>query len=162
MSPNKEEEKFQYKKPEINKDNGLSIGYDKEEFKNYFPSISKEISLGKKSLTMEGIDFEVEETGQKKKKQEDKKESPPDNLKEPGVTDFLRRCKTKDEAVEILDYLLKREEISKKEYGEIIKRISKKNGLKQYIKESGGFKRPGYYIRKYYNKQKNITKASKD
>ncbi|MFO8019288.1 MAG: DUF2095 family protein [Promethearchaeia archaeon] len=167
MNPNEKEGKNQFKKPKINKDNGLSIGYDKDEFEKFFPSLSKEIARGKRSLKIEGIDLEVEEEKKKekekqKRKQENKSSDPPDELVNPGVTDFLRRCKTKGEAIEILDYLLKREEISKTQHKKILKKISTKGGLKRYIEESGGFKKPGYYIRKYYNKGKKTKESPEE
>ncbi|MGV9173456.1 MAG: DUF2095 family protein [Promethearchaeia archaeon] len=159
MNSHEKERKEQFRKPQIDKKNGLSIGYDKKEFKKFFPSLSKEIAVDEKSLKMEDIDFEVEgdkteekEEGTKEESQKSKGNAKSDELVNPGVTAFLRRCKKKEEAIEILEYLLKREEISQTQYDKIRKRISKEGGLKQYIEECGGFKRPGYYIRKFYKK----------
>jgi len=58
------------------------------------------------------------------------------------------------EAVEILDFLLKRNEITKDFYDELYFRITQeKDGLKRLINECGGFKKPGYYEKKFYKKK---------
>ncbi len=77
-----------------------------------------------------------------------------ENLSNPGVIDFIRRCSNNKEAVEILDFLLKRNEITKDFYDELYFRITQeKDGLKRLINECGGFKKPGYYEKKFYKKK---------
>ena len=78
----------------------------------------------------------------------------------PGAIDFLRRCTQKEEAFEILDYLLKRNEITQQDYHKYKTIISQKGGLKRLINEFGGLKRPGYYMRKYYKKSINNQKLN--
>lgn len=58
----------------------------------------------------------------------------------PSAVDYIRRCRTKKEAFEILDYLKKRDEISKDEYKEMIDRV-KKEGLSSF----GTIKDVGFY-----------------
>jgi len=79
-------------------------------------------------------------------------------LVNPGVIDFIRRCKTKDEAIEILDFCLKRGEIGRDDYEKYKSIIMQKGGLDKIIKESGGRKDPGYFERKYYKKDFNDQK----
>ncbi|MFW9973268.1 MAG: DUF2095 family protein, partial [Candidatus Odinarchaeota archaeon] len=73
----------------------------------------------------------------------------------PGIIDFLRRCTKNEEANEILDYLMERKEITQQDYSKYKNIISQEGGLKQLIDESGGLKRPGYYMKKYYKKEIN-------
>ena len=82
----------------------------------------------------------------------------PKELVNPGVIDFIRRCKNKEEAIEILDFCLKREEIGRNEYEKYKSIIMQKGGLDKIIKESGGRKNPGYYERNYYKKDFNNQK----
>ena len=82
----------------------------------------------------------------------------------PGAIDFIRRCTKNEEAIEILDYLLKRNEISSDDYNKLKNEIMKDGGLRNLIEKYGGPKNSGYYIDKYY--KKNITnhkfKSNKD
>ena len=70
----------------------------------------------------------------------------------PEAIDFLRRCHNNKEAFEILDYLLKRKELTLQDYNSYKKQIMQNGGLKKLIDESGGFKRLGYYERKFRSK----------
>ena len=79
----------------------------------------------------------------------------PNELFNPGVIDFLRRCTKNEEAINILDYLMERNEITQQDYIRYENIISQEGGLKQIIDECGGLKRPGYYMRKYYKKEIN-------
>ena len=60
----------------------------------------------------------------------------PEELRNPGAIDFIRRCKTNEEAMEILDYLLKREELTPERYKELSNQISQEGGLKKLIDEA--------------------------
>ncbi|MFW9971444.1 MAG: DUF2095 family protein [Candidatus Odinarchaeota archaeon] len=142
-----------FKKIEIEKSNGLKISYDKAEFGQQFPHLTEEISKQKKSLKIESIDIDKEQKSEKKTPIS--KNLSPNELSNPGVIDFLRRCTKNKDAIDILDYLLKRNEISIQEYNKYKKIISQKGGLKQLIDQCGGLKRPGYYMRKYYKKEIN-------
>lgn len=109
-----------------------------------------EISAKEKVVEIKDVSYDVEEESKKKEKNEEKTFS--EDLSNPGAIDFIRRCKTKEEAFEILDYLLKREEIDKREYNSLKKKLEESDGLNRLISSSGGFKKPGYYMRKYYQK----------
>lgn len=99
-------EKRSCKNPKIEEKNGLNVRYDKKELERYFPHLIKEISNKEKAIKIDSIDFEtqqyVEETGNNKVFPNS------DELTNPGALEFLRRCTNKEEAIEILDYLLKR------------------------------------------------------
>lgn len=60
----------------------------------------------------------------------------------PTPVDYIRRCKTVDEAREVLDYLLSRREISESEYSQLMN-ILVKGGLEAF----GGRKPDNYYYR---------------
>ena len=75
----------------------------------------------------------------------------PRELVNPGAIDFIRRCTTKEEALRILDFLVKRKELYIDEYNSYKRQILLKEGLKKFIEEHGGFKNPGYYEKKFRN-----------
>lgn len=61
---------------------------------------------------------------------------------EPSAVDFIRRCDTKEEALEIIDFLEARKEIDH-EYAEALRKQLKEKGLRSF----GPKKKPGYYFR---------------
>ncbi|MGQ4872914.1 MAG: DUF2095 family protein [Promethearchaeia archaeon] len=134
----------------IKQENGLTISYDYEILKNQFPNLIKEIVDHRtKVVNIEAIDYNIREI-----------EKPPNNIKNnnnsqeltnPGAIDFIRRCSTNEEAIEILDYLFKRNELSEADYNKYKKCIQEEGGLEKLINEHGGFKKPGYYFKKYYH-----------
>ena len=142
-----DEKKDPFKKANIEDKDGLKISYDKEELDEFFPHLVKEISGNQKSIKIDSVEMEVE-TNLKKKYQE-YKNTYPEELYNPGAVDFIRRCTTQEEALNILDYLLKRKEISTNDYKSFKKHILKENGLEDLINKHGGVKKPGYYEKKY-------------
>ena len=100
---------------------------EKKEFKELYPHLAEEIEDGT-SLT--DVSFEVAEEQPESKYQG----------YEPGPMDFLRRCSTKEQATEIIDYLERRGEIPKQEARELRRQLEK-HGLKAF-----GKKKPtGFY-----------------
>ncbi len=148
----KENNKNNFKKPKINRENGLNVDYDKNELSKYLPHLMNEMQEEKKMLKIDSIDYDVESIGEETN--ENEMNSNIKELTNPTVIDFIRRCSHKEQAIEILNFLLNEEELSKEEYEKFKKKISKRNGLKDLIEEYGGFKRPGHYLRKYYFKRK--------
>ena len=146
----KNEEKVS-KIPKVIDDDGLKVNYSKKDLEKHFPHLMSEVSIKKKMMKIDSVKVNIESKTNMKlfKKTEDYEE----DLKSPGVLDFIRRCKNSEEAFEILDYLLKRSEIDPKFYKNLKGRIKKKGGLKKLIQECGGQKEPGYYERKYYSKK---------
>ncbi|MHA1291139.1 MAG: DUF2095 family protein [Promethearchaeota archaeon] len=88
-------------------------------------------------------------------KQKKKSNIIPKELIDPGAIDFIRRCTTKEEAFEILDYLLERKELSLNKYKNLKNNIKKEGGLEKLINKYGGLKKPGYYLEKYYKNLNN-------
>lgn len=140
-----------FKKPKIIDFDGLKIAYEKSELEKQYPNLMSEIANKKKTIKIDSVDFNIESNNKAKNliKIEDYRE----DLKNPGVIDFIRRCANNDEAFEIIDYLFKRKEINIEFYKKLKKQLNKKDGLKKLIEDSGGPKKPGYYERKYYPKK---------
>jgi len=132
---------------DVTDEDRLKIAYDKEELERQFPQLMQELSEKKKSLKIEGVDYEIEQA------KEDLKASQEINycedLLNPSAIDFIRRCKTKEDALEILDYLLERNELEIQDYNALKNRITEEGGLEKLITKCGGLKTPEYYERKF-------------
>ncbi|MBC7130119.1 DUF2095 family protein, partial [Candidatus Bathyarchaeota archaeon] len=61
---------------------------------------------------------------------------------EPDVVDFIRRCETKEQAEEIIDYLERRGEIGK-EYADRLRKQLKEKGVRSF----GPKKEDDYYLK---------------
>lgn len=159
----KESEKERdFEKAKVDRENGLNISYDQEELKTFLPHLLEEIKGKEESVKIDGVDYEVEQSETGSQKESEGKVSNLEELRDPKAMDFIRRCSTKEEAREILEYLLKREEISEDKATSIKKELKKENGLEDLIKESGGFKKPGYYMRKYYMQTTEMNEESEN
>jgi hypothetical protein len=102
---------------------------EKESFKKRFPNLAKEIEEGKGKAD---IEFNIEA---------------PQSLRKfasynPSVIDFIRRCSTDDQATEIIEYMLRRNEITSEEAKALSSQLEKK-GLRSF----GRKKQPGFYER---------------
>lgn len=101
----------------------------RDEFKKRFPALAKEMEEGKGKVDLE---FEME---------------PPKPQRkfagyDPNVIDFIRRCSGEEEALEIIEYLRCREEITVEE-ADRLRRQLEDEGLRSF----GPKKEPGYYER---------------
>lgn len=143
MENNKKGKSKKSIKPEIKKENGLSITYDKKELYERFPHLINEITGKKKVVKIESVEGALNSINLNFGKNH------PRELVNPSAIDFIRRSKTIEEAFNILDYLLKRKEISKSSYKSIKSKIQQEKSLKSFIDKQGGFKSPGYYEKKY-------------
>ncbi len=106
----------------------LTIEYDIKEFHNSLPNLSKELTSTKDNspdIVISGVEFN---------------ETPQD----PKVIDFLQRCETEVQALEIISYLKEQGEISESEASEISHQLKSK-GLRSF----GPLKTTGYYERTY-------------
>jgi len=135
---------------DVTDEDGLKIAYDKEELESQFPQLMCELSEKKKSLKIEGVDYEIEQAKEEPKVSQDTNFC--EELLDPGAIDFIRRCTEKEDALEILDYLLKRNELNIQDYNALKNRIKEEGGLEKIIDEFGGLKKLGYYERKFPRK----------
>jgi len=146
------------KKIKIEDKEGLIVSYDRKELDENFPHLIKELFEKKKSIKIDSFNNEIEQKCEEEL--QGSNDLYPNELYNPEAVDFIRRCTTKEEAIKILDYLLKKNEISMEDYNSYRNIISQEDGLDRFIKESGGFKRPGYYMRKYYKKNPKNQKLN--
>ena len=133
--------------PEIKNDQGLNISYDRTELEEIFPNLASEMGIN--------INKDCSPEKRKIKLTDDDNEEFPyeENLSDPGVFDFLRRCMNSEEAISIINYLKSRKELSNDLYEKLLKVISQEGGLQKLIQDCGGLKKPGYYVDKYYYQQ---------
>ena len=104
--------------------------FDKKEFQKKFPSLSKELEGGEK-VPVGGTRTSLKEA--------EKKVASHD----PTAVDFLRRCDTTDQGIEIIEYLTKRGEIEK-DYAASLKSQLLQKGIESF----GAKKKPGHYLDK--------------
>ena len=134
------------------KDDRLNIFYDKEEMEDYFPNLTSEISQRKKSVRISAVEEEIE-----REKKVDFKFKYEEDISNPGIIDFLRRCSNIREANEILEYMYKRKEVSKELHGYLKELISQEERFKELVEKCGGPKKKGYYINKFYDKNEDLN-----
>ncbi len=146
------------KKIKVQDKEGLTVSYDKEELNEKFPHLIREMSEKTKSIKIDSIDMAIEQNH--KEEVQETNNLYPNELYKPGAIDFMRRCTKKEEAIDILDYLLQRNEITQEDYNSYKNIISEEGGLKKLINESGGPKKPGYYLEKYYFKNDKNQKLN--
>ena len=91
---------------------------EKKQFHQKYPHLAEEVETGKSLID---IDIEPEEPETERKYAE----------YDPTAVDFIRRCKTKEQAEEIINYLEKRREIQKSEAEEFRKTL-RKGGIKAF------------------------------
>ncbi|MHA1688089.1 MAG: DUF2095 family protein [Promethearchaeota archaeon] len=163
MDDEVKKEKKTFKPPLIDDKKGLTISYDEEELKKYLPHLMRELNSEEKRQSMNLREINDVLTREQLNKQFLEKEERRE-LTNPGALDFIRRCSKKEEAVEILEFLLKRKEIENEEYDDIMNKLNQEDGLRKLIEECGGFKRPGYYEREFYLRRfywgKNLKKTN--
>lgn len=138
-------------KPEIKSDQGLNLSYDRTELEKIFPNLISEMNDKRNKEVNEAP---ILEKKQIKLTEDDTEELYyEENLSNPGVFDFLRRCANSEEALAIIAYLKSRNELVPSLYEKLFKVINQKGGLQKLIQDCGGSKKPGYYVDKYYYNQ---------
>ena len=112
-------------------DDKLTIDYDINEFSKTLPNLTSELTNedhpGNFPLDEIKFDDEIPE--------------------DPSVVEFIQRCTTENEALEIINYLEKKEEISQK-LAETYRERLKKKGLTDF----GPHRERGFYERKFLRK----------
>jgi hypothetical protein len=151
LSDKKQKDEKTYKDIKIKHEKDLNLSYDKKDLEGLTPHLISEITSKKQTLKIDAINQDIEHA--EDNQTQNTRSIFPIELINPEPIDFIRRCTTNQEALEILDYLLKRKEIKLETYQEYKNKISQEGGLNKLIEESGGIKKPGYYTRKYYKKE---------
>jgi hypothetical protein len=105
---------------------------EERDFEDAFPALSEEMDTGRtKQYKIDGVRTLSEDA-----------ESAPKDPFTPTVVDYIRRCDTVKQAIEIVEYLLKQGEISTGQAREIKKQL-KANGVRSF----GAKKESGHYLR---------------
>ncbi|PCN50352.1 hypothetical protein B6U99_04915 [Candidatus Geothermarchaeota archaeon ex4572_27] len=110
------------------------LEFDLEEFRRRYPNLARELERG---VGVKRLSELVEQQSQG----EAREEGPPSN---PTAIDYLRRCRSVQEALEVLDYLERTGEISRGERQELEERL-----LSEGLESFGPRKGFGYYSEKY-------------
>jgi len=108
---------------------------DKKRFKRLFPHLSREMEAKRQRVTISSVRSDLQ-TGERASSKMF------DNYM-PDVIDFIRRCDNEKQALEIVEYMEKREEISP-DYARRLKRQLKEKGVRSF----GPKKEDDYYSRR--------------
>ncbi len=103
-------------------------GFSKEELKKDFPNLIKEIE---RSAAEENLNIKIDRS----------------RGYTPSVIDFIMRCDKDEEAIEIIDYLEKRGEITHVYASALRKQVNEKG-----VRSFGNKRAPGYYFRVFGKK----------
>lgn len=114
--------------------------FDRERFRKMFPHLAKELESGESKACIRSVRSDIN-TGERVA-------SGCFEGYKPDVIDFLRRCDTEEQAVEIIDFMERRNEISR-EYAEKLRRQLKEKGVRTF----GSKKEDGYYLKRGGYKQ---------
>jgi hypothetical protein len=117
----------------------VSLKPEKESFKKMFPNLAKELQTDENKVQVNSV----------RTNQEDAERAATsrsfDNYV-PDVIDFIRRCDSKEQAEEIIDYVEKRGEIDEK-YAQKLKKQLEEKGVRSF----GTKKEQDYYLK--HNRQ---------
>ncbi len=112
--------------------------FDAKEFRERFPHLAEEMEKMSSPVQIEGVRWEETERTQ----QVGVPGRPRFAGYSPDVIDFIRRCTTEEEALEIIDYLEKKQEIDSN-HAAALRRQLQEHGLGSF----GSKKRWGHYER---------------
>ena len=93
---------------------------DDDKFQAAYPALNKELESGTAKVGIDGVRTMSEKT-----------DTPSTERFLPDVVDYIRRCDTLDQAVEIINYVLKRGEINTKQAREFKTQL-KAQGLRSF------------------------------
>lgn len=108
---------------------------DEKAFKKLFPNLYKEIMRKRMSVSINAVRTTPEEA---------EKEAAREKPSMPTPIDYIRRCDTDEEAIEVIDYLECRGEVSREEAERLRKQV-RERGVRSFGKK----KEWGYYSEKY-------------
>lgn len=107
---------------------------DSKQFKKRFPHLARQMEGGESKATMTSIRSDTE-AGEKAVSKQFEGYNP-------DVIDFLRRCDNKEQAEEVITFLLKKKEIGR-DYAGRLRRQLKEKGVRSF----GSKKEGAYYLR---------------
>ena len=133
-------------------DDKLTIDYNKDELKHLLPELTREIddktdkriSFGEMIEELDNMEMYEDTLSDEENTDEEWEQKRDQELKNPDAISFIRRCSTIEEALQIIDFLEKRGELTS------IMATKYRNQLHTLGLESFGPKKePGYYERAY-------------
>jgi hypothetical protein len=126
------------------------MGTDNVSLKKIFPNLYKELEEGDCKVPITGVRKsaqQIEEADEAESVSEEEFCEPTINADKfrhfnPSAEDFLRRCDTEAQAIEIIDYLQKKGEITQ-EYADNLRCQLKRDGVRSF----GAKKEENYYFK---------------
>lgn len=112
---------------------------DREEFKKRFPHLAREMEERAMAISISAVRWDVE-AGERLASSGSERD--PWRGYMPDVIAFICRCDTEEQALEIIDYMERKGEITP-EYAEKLRRQLKEKGLRSF----GPKREPGFYFR---------------
>lgn len=106
---------------------------DEKTLKKLFPNLAKELESTENRVSITSVRSDIQ-TGEKTVTKEREHH-------QPGVIDFIRRCDTKEQAEEIINYMEKKGEIEKK-YARKLRKQLREEGVRSF----GSKKEEDYYF----------------
>jgi len=116
------------------------VEFTKEEFRRSFPNLAEEIEERVMQHPVTAV--RSERSGEESE------------LRGPDAIGYLRRCRTVEEAGEIIAYLERTGEITH-EYAEKLRKQAHEQGLASF----GEWKERGYYFRKYWRRELDAARG---
>ncbi len=116
------------------------IPWDRRDFKKLFPALSEE--LEESSASLEDASGEMVEE--------------PLRGFMPGPEDYLMRCTTEEEAIQVIEFLKQRREITDEESERLKKQVYEKG-----VRSFGPLREEGYYLRTYHKKRHYRSPSNK-
>lgn len=113
----------------------------RDEFRKRYPNLSREMD----DSQVEDVKAQMEEEPEEEHGKEKKAQATIDSHGyDPTVYDFLARCDTDKQALEIIDYLERRGEITKEQAISLRKTLNQKG-----VRFFGEKRNPGHYYKKF-------------
>jgi hypothetical protein len=118
------------------------MNIDKERFKRMFPYLSEEMISEKSRLPIKSVRSDPESG--------EKAASSTFEGYDPDVIDFLRRCDNEEQAIEVINYMERKGEITSIHAARLRKQLKEKGvrsfgtkkGEDYYLREAGSYKKP--------------------
>ena len=117
----------------------MVVEIDREEFRKRFPHLAREIEERTMAIPISAVRWDVE-AGERLASSGSERD--PWRGYMPDVVAFICRCDTEEQALEIIDYMERKGEITP-EYAEKLRKQLKEKGLRSF----GPKREPGFYFK---------------
>ncbi|UCF58338.1 MAG: DUF2095 family protein [Candidatus Bathyarchaeota archaeon] len=118
---------------------------DRKRFKKMFPHLAEEMNTKESRIAISSVRSDIQ-TGETASSREFVRYTP-------DVIDYIRRCDNEQQAKEIINYLVKRKEITR-QYARRLRKQLKEKGVRSF----GPKKEEDYYLKKYASRSTNPNK----